>query len=36
MSVPESGNVRITLADTEGSLPVERVTYEYFAVEIQR
>ncbi|MGN0972390.1 MAG: hypothetical protein ACI4OY_10565 [Aristaeellaceae bacterium] len=36
MEVPESGNLRITLADTDGSLPVERVTYEDFAVEIQR
>ena len=36
MEVPESGNVRITLADTSGSLPVERVTYEDFAVEIQQ
>ena len=36
LNVPESGNVRITLADTSGSLPVERVTYEDFAVEIQR
>ena len=35
LEVPASGNVRITLADTEGSLPVERVTYEDFAVEIQ-
>ncbi|MGN0746729.1 MAG: hypothetical protein ACI4ML_08650 [Aristaeellaceae bacterium] len=36
MEVPEDGNLRIILADSEGSLPVERVTYEDFAVEIQQ
>ena len=36
MEVPEGGNLRITLADSEGNLPVERVTYEDFAVEIQQ
>ncbi|MGN1019026.1 MAG: hypothetical protein ACI4O7_01525 [Aristaeellaceae bacterium] len=36
LEVPESGNMRITLADGEGGLPVEQVTYEEFAAVMQQ